>query len=121
MVILGWNAASEQYDPLDMLDQAVAAEKAGFESISASDHFHPWDPSGESCNIWTWLGAAAARLNGMEIGTGVTCPILRYNPAILAQSAATVDRMNKGNFYLGARPEQRVLRGILRRRSDHCH
>ena len=101
MVMLGWNAASEQYDPLDMLDQAVAAEKAGFESISASDHFHPWDPSGHSCNIWTWLGAAAARLNGIEIGTGVTCPILRYNPAILAQSAATVDRMNKGDFYLG--------------------
>lgn len=101
MVMLGWNAASEQYDPLDMLDQAVAAEKAGFESISASDHFHPWDPSGQSCNIWTWLGAAAARLNGIEIGTGVTCPILRYNPAVLAQSAATVDRMNKGDFYLG--------------------
>jgi coenzyme F420-dependent glucose-6-phosphate dehydrogenase len=99
--MLGWNAASEQYDPLDMLDQAVAAEKAGFESISASDHFHPWDPSGQSCNIWTWLGAAAAKLNGIEIGTGVTCPILRYNPAVLAQSAATVDRMNKGDFYLG--------------------
>ena len=101
MIMLGWNAASEQYDPLDMLDQAVAAEKVGFELISASDHFHPWDPSGQSCNIWTWLGAAAARLNSIEIGTGVTCPILRYNPAILAQSAATVDRMNKGNFYLG--------------------
>jgi coenzyme F420-dependent glucose-6-phosphate dehydrogenase len=101
MVMLGWNAASEQYDPLDMLDQAIAAEKAGFESLSASDHFHPWDPSGQSCNIWTWLGAAAARLNGMEIVTGVTCPILRYNSTIIAQSAATVDRMNKGDFYLG--------------------
>ena len=98
MVMLGWNAASEQYDTFDMLDQAVAAEKVGFESISASDHFHPRDPSGQSCDIWTWLGAAAARLNGMEIDTGVTCPILRYNPAILAQSAATVDRINKGSF-----------------------
>ena len=44
---------------------------------------------------------AAARLNGIETGTGVTCPILRYNPAIFSQSAATVDRMSKGNFYLG--------------------
>ena len=84
-----------------MLDQAIAAEKAGFESIYVSDHFHPWDPAGQSCNTWTWLGAAAARLNGIEIGTGVTCPILRYNPAIIAQSAATVDRMNKGPVYLG--------------------
>lgn len=58
------------------LDQAVTAEKVCFESISASDHFHPWAPSGYSCNIWTLLGAAAARLNGIEIGIGVTCPIL---------------------------------------------
>lgn len=101
MAILGWNAVSEQYDPLDMLEQEVAAEQAGFESTSASDYFHPWDPSGESCNIWTWLGAAPARLNGIEIGTGVTCPILRYNPVTLSQSAATIDRMNKGGFYPG--------------------
>lgn len=48
-----------------------------------------------------YLGAAAAKLNGVESCTSVTCPILRYNPAILAQSAATLDRMNKGDFYLG--------------------
>ena len=65
------------------------------------DHFHPWDPSGQSCFTWSWLGAAAARLNGIEIGTGVTCPILRYNPAIIAQAAATIDRMNPGPVYLG--------------------
>jgi coenzyme F420-dependent glucose-6-phosphate dehydrogenase len=101
MLMLGWNAATEQYDPLELLEQAIEVEKAGFESISVSDHFHPWDPSGEACNPWTWMGAAAARLNGIEIGTGVTCPILRYNPAIIAQAASTMDRMNKGNFYLG--------------------
>jgi|AGTN01.1.fsa_nt_gi F420-dependent oxidoreductase, G6PDH family len=99
--MLGWKAGTEQCDPLDLLEQAVMAEKAGFESINMSDHFHPWDPAGQSCNTWTWLGAAAARLNGIETGTGVTCPILRYNPAIIAQSAATVDRMSSGKFYLG--------------------
>jgi coenzyme F420-dependent glucose-6-phosphate dehydrogenase len=101
MVMLGWKAGPEQYDPLELLDQAIAAEKAGFESINMSDHFHPWDPAGQACSTWTWMGAAAARLNGIEIGTGVTCPILRYNPALIAQSAATVDRMNKGQVYLG--------------------
>jgi coenzyme F420-dependent glucose-6-phosphate dehydrogenase len=82
--MLGWKAASEQYDPLAMLDQVIVAEKAVFESIAASDHFHAWDHSGQSCDIWTWLGAAAAKLNGIEIGTSVICPILRYNPSILA-------------------------------------
>ena len=101
MVMLGWKAGPEQYDPIDLLNQAIAAEKAGFETINVSDHFHPWDPSGQSCNTWTWLGAAAARLSGIEIGTGVTCPILRYHPAVIAQSAATVDRMNQGPVYLG--------------------
>ena len=67
MVLLGWNVPSKQYDTFDMLDQVVAAEKVGFESISASDHFHPRDPSEQSYNICKWLGAAAARLNGMEI------------------------------------------------------
>ena len=42
------------------------------------------------------MGAAAARLNGIEMGPGVTCPILRYNPAIIAQAAATVERMSPG-------------------------
>jgi len=101
MVMIGWQGGPEQYDPLELLDQAVAAEKAGFETILVDDHFHPWDPSGQSCFTWSWLGAAAARLGGIEIGTGVTCPILRYNPVIVAQAAATIDRMNPGPFYLG--------------------
>jgi len=101
MVMLGWKAGPEQYDPLELLDQAVAAEKAGFGSINMSDHFHPWDPAGQACNSWTWMGAAAVKLNGIEMGMGVTCPILRYNPVIVAQAAATVDRMSRGDFYLG--------------------
>ena len=101
MVTIGWQGGPEQFDPLELLNQAVAAEKAGFETILVDDHFNPWDPSGESCYTWSWLGAAAARLNGIEIGTGVTCPILRYNPVIVAQAAATIDRMNPGPFYLG--------------------
>ncbi len=101
MVMLGWQGGPEQLDPLELLNQAVAAENAGFDTILVDDHFHPWDPSGQSCYTWSWLGAATARLKGIEIGTGVTCPILRYNPAIIAQAAATIDRMSIGPFYLG--------------------
>ncbi|MGA9139252.1 MAG: TIGR03557 family F420-dependent LLM class oxidoreductase [Methanocella sp.] len=101
MVKLGLQLGPEQNDPLELLDQSVAAEQAGFETLLVDDHFHPWDPVGQSCYTWSWLGAAAARLNGIEMGTGVTCPILRYNPAIIAQAAATIDRMSPGPVYLG--------------------
>jgi len=101
MVTIGWQGGPEQYEPLELLEQAVAAERAGFDTILVDDHFHPWDPSGHSCYTWSWLGAAAVRLNGIEIGTGVTCPILRYNPAIIAQAAATIDQMSPGPVYLG--------------------
>lgn len=101
MVMLGWQLGPEQNDPLELLDQAIVAEQSGFDSLLVDDHYHPWDPVGQSCYTWSWLGAAAARLNGIEMGTGVTCPILRYNPAIIAQAAATIDRMSPGPVYLG--------------------
>jgi coenzyme F420-dependent glucose-6-phosphate dehydrogenase len=99
--MLGWQLGPEQNDPLELLDQAIVAESAGFETLLVDDHFHPWDPVGQSCYTWSWLGAAAVRLNGIDMGTGVTCPILRYNPAIIAQAAATIDRMSPGPVYLG--------------------
>jgi alkanesulfonate monooxygenase SsuD/methylene tetrahydromethanopterin reductase-like flavin-dependent oxidoreductase (luciferase family) len=59
MVQLGWKAGPEQYPPLELLDYAVTAEQAGFDVVDVSDHFHPWDESGQACFSWTWLGAAA--------------------------------------------------------------
>lgn len=100
MVTLGWKAGPEQYAPDELLDYAMAAEQAGFESIDASDHFAPWDPSGQACFVWTWLGAAAVKTNRIELGTGVTAPILRYHPAIIAQAAATLEYMAPGRVYL---------------------
>ncbi len=101
MLTLGWKASPEQFGPEDMLAFAVEADRAGFDSIDVSDHFHPWSEAGESCFTWTWLGAAAARASRAELGTGVTCPILRYHPAIIAQAAATVERLSPGGFFLG--------------------
>jgi len=53
-----------------LLQQVIAAEKAGFESIDASDHFHPWSEEGQACFIWSWPGAATARTQSIELGTG---------------------------------------------------
>jgi coenzyme F420-dependent glucose-6-phosphate dehydrogenase len=92
-VTLGWKAGPEQYPPDELLDYAIAAEKAGFQSIDVSDHFAPWSEAGQACFSWTWLGAVAARTQSIHMGTGVTCPTLRYHPAIVAQAASTLEYM----------------------------
>lgn len=101
MLQLGWKAGTEQYPPDDLLSYAVAAEQAGFDSIDVSDHFHPWSERGQACFAWTWLGAAAAKTSKIILGTGVTCPILRYHPSIIAQAAATMTWLAPGRFFLG--------------------
>lgn len=100
MVMLGWKAGPEQYPPLELLDYAVAAEQAGFETLDASDHFHPWSDEGQASFVWTLLGAIAARTTTLRLGTGVTCPILRYHPSVIAQAAATLGVMAPGRAYL---------------------
>jgi coenzyme F420-dependent glucose-6-phosphate dehydrogenase len=101
MLQLGWKAGTEQYGPNELLDFAIAAEEAGFDSIDASDHFHPWAEKGEASFVWSVLGAIAARTSRITLGTGVTCPILRYHPAIIAQAAATVAALAPKRFFLG--------------------
>jgi coenzyme F420-dependent glucose-6-phosphate dehydrogenase len=101
MLQLGWKAGTEQYDPNELLDLAIAAEAAGFDSISASDHFHPWAEKGQASFVWSLLGAIAARTSRIALGTGVTCPILRYHPAVIAQAAATVATLAPKRFFLG--------------------
>jgi coenzyme F420-dependent glucose-6-phosphate dehydrogenase len=101
MVRLGWKAGTEQYAPAELLEYAIAAEEAGFDSIDASDHFHPWSEVGQAGFVWTWLGAVAARTRRIRLGTGITCPILRYHPAVVAQAAATLSQLAPGRVYLG--------------------
>lgn len=101
MAQLGWKAGPEQYPPVELLDYAVVAEQAGFDSIDVSDHFHPWSEEGQAAFTWTWLGAVAARTRNIHMGPGVTCPILRYHPAIIAQAAATLSHFAPGRVYLG--------------------
>src|SRR5436189_4653822 len=101
MLRLGWKAGTEQYPPDELLEYALAAEEAGFDAIDVSDHFHPWSERGQACFAWTWLGAAAAKTDRIILGTGVTCPILRYHPAIIAQAAATLACLAARRVFLG--------------------
>jgi coenzyme F420-dependent glucose-6-phosphate dehydrogenase len=100
MLQFGWKAGPEQYDPNALLEYAIAAEEAGFDSLEASDHFHPWAEDGQACFVWTWLGAVAARTKRIHLGTGVTCPILRYDPAVIAQASATLGVMAPERAFL---------------------
>src|SRR5579884_1847434 len=97
---IGWKAGAERFPPQELLECAVVAEQSGFERIDVSDHFHPWSEAGQACFTWTWLGAVAARTRTITIGTGVTCPILRYHPSVIAQAAATVAVLAPGRAYL---------------------
>jgi len=98
---MGYAAMFEQFAPSELLRFSQLAEGAGFTSVMASDHFHPWTPSqGQSGFVWSWLGALGATTK-LRFGTGVTPPGPRYHPAIIAQAAATLEQMFPGRFWLG--------------------
>ena len=102
MVRISIQAAHEQVNPNDLLNDVVAMDENGIERCWTSDHYMPWwdtAPSGGAA--WPWLGAALAKTRTIIIGTGVTAPILRYHPAIVAQVFATLGYMFPGRVFLG--------------------
>jgi len=102
MVKLGYASSSEEHAPKDLVEHLVQAEDKGFSFALISDHFHPWiSAQGHSPFVWAVLGGAATATKKLEIGTGVTCPIMRIHPTILAQAAATVAAMMEGRFFFG--------------------
>jgi TAT-translocated FGD2 family F420-dependent dehydrogenase len=99
---LGFVLTSEQFTGPELADFAVAAEEAGFDAIWTSDHFLPWqDNQGHAGQAWVHLGAITQRTKRIRIGTGVTCPIYRYHPAIVAQAFATLSQYAPGRVFLG--------------------
>ena len=97
-----WLCSHESYQPEDLVRQAIAAEEAGFDVVLGSDHFHPWvDDTSAAGFVWSWLGAVAARTGSVQLGTSVTCPLFHYHPALVAQMAATTDRLSDGRLLLG--------------------
>jgi coenzyme F420-dependent glucose-6-phosphate dehydrogenase len=102
MASFGYTLSSEEHPPGDLVRQARRAEEAGFEFVSISDHFHPWvSVQGHSPFVWSLLGAVAASTSEVRIGVGVTCPIIRIHPAILAQATATTSLLSDGRFFFG--------------------
>jgi coenzyme F420-dependent glucose-6-phosphate dehydrogenase len=93
--------ATEQFPPSALVRQARAAEQAGFDALNVSDHYQPWWEPGESAHAWALLGAMSAVTERIGLGTGVTAPVFRHNPATVAQFIATIEEMCPGRAFLG--------------------
>src|ERR671930_2185834 len=99
---LGYALSSEEHSPADLVRNARAAEQAGFTFGLISDHIHPWiDAQGHSAFVWSAIGAISRATGRFRIGTGVTCPLIRIHPAIVAHAAATCACLMPGRFFLG--------------------
>jgi coenzyme F420-dependent glucose-6-phosphate dehydrogenase len=102
MTEFGYALSSEEHGPDDLVRNAGRAEEAWFEFALISDHFHPWtDSQGESPFVWSVIGGISQATERLRLGTGVTCPIIRIHPAIIAQAAATSAALMPGRFFLG--------------------
>jgi G6PDH family F420-dependent oxidoreductase len=114
MVKLGYKLMAEEHGPSDLVANAVAAENAGFDFAAISDHFFPWvEEQGHSPFAWTVLGAIAQATRRMDLMTAVTCPILRYHPAIIAQATATLALLSNDRFALGLGSGERLNEHVV--------
>jgi G6PDH family F420-dependent oxidoreductase len=102
MTSFGYTLMTEQAGPRELVDHAVRAERAGFDFEVMSDHYFPWlSAQGHAPYAWSVLGAVAHATERAGLMTFVTCPTLRYHPAVVAQKAATVQLLAEGRFTLG--------------------
>ncbi|WP_375385723.1 LLM class F420-dependent oxidoreductase [uncultured Microbacterium sp.] len=98
----GYTLMTEQSGPRELVSYAATAEAIGFDFEVSSDHFSPWLTSqGHAPNAWVTLGAVAHATSTVELMTYVTCPTMRYHPAVVAQQAATLQLLSEGRFTLG--------------------
>ncbi len=111
---VGYKLIAEVYGPKEIVRQAVEAERAGFDFVEVSDHFHPWlNAQGHSGFAFGMLSAVAAKTERIELATGVTCPFIRYHPAIVAQAAATLALLSDERFTLGVGAGERLSEHIV--------
>jgi coenzyme F420-dependent glucose-6-phosphate dehydrogenase len=113
-VELGYTLSSEEHRPSDLVRFARRAEEVGFTFSLISDHIHPWvDAQGQSPFVWSVIGGIAGATERLRLGTGVTCPLIRMHPAIVAHAAATCAAMMPGRFFLGVGTGENLNEHVL--------
>ena len=114
MARYGFTLFCEGTSPAELVEQASLAEKAGFDFIVISDHYHPWLSSqSHSAFAWSILGAVASVTEHIQLATMVTCPTMRYHPAIIAQASATIAVLSGNRFTLGLGSGERLNEHII--------
>src|SRR5256712_9780647 len=76
----------------EAVELAQHAEALGFESV--------WMPEAYGTDAVSILGALAARTERIGLGTGIV-NVFSRTPALLAQTAVTLDQLSGGRFSLG--------------------
>ena len=102
MLKLGYKASAEQFGARELVEYAVLAEEAGFDSVVVSDHFQPWRHTGGHAPFcFAWMAAVGERTKRVELGTSVVTPTFRYHPGIVAQAMGTLGVLYPGRVWLG--------------------
>ena len=102
MTRFGYTMMCEQSRPDQLVRDVELAEQAGFDFSVTSDHYQPWlESQGHSGYAWAILGAAAQATKRIGLMSYVTCPTIRYHPAVVAQKAATIQILSGNRFRLG--------------------
>ncbi|PLV51898.1 glucose-6-phosphate dehydrogenase [Mycobacterium tuberculosis variant microti OV254] len=106
---MGIVLSHEQFRTDQLVEQAQAAERAGFQYVWASDHLQPWqDNEGHSMFPWLTLALVGNSTSHISFGTGVTCPTYRYHPTTVAQAFASLAILNPGRVFLGLGTGERL-------------
>lgn len=114
MTRFAYFAGHEQFQPEVLVQHAILAEKAGFDMLLVSEHFHPWvDDLGASGFALATIAAMTQQTSTIEFTTGVITPLWRYHPGVVAQAAATLDRLSGGRFNLGVGTGENLNEGPL--------
>ena len=102
MLRIGYKASAEQFGPRELVEYAVRAEEVGLDSAVVSDHFLPWRHNGgHAPSATAWITAVGERTSRIQLGTSVLTPTFRYNPAVLAQTWATLGVLYPDRVMLG--------------------
>jgi F420-dependent hydroxymycolic acid dehydrogenase len=93
--------AHEQFPVPELVRLGSLASRSGFQVLSSSDHLQPWQANqGHASQAWVTMGALGAQSHSW-MGTAVTCPTLRYSPAVVAEAFASLSHLYPGRVYLG--------------------
>lgn len=95
--MISFTLSHEQFTVPELARLGPLAEAAGFDVLATSDHFQPWQDNQHHAGLaWVTLAAIGARTRQTWMGTTVTCPILRYNPAVVAEAFASLSLLHPG-------------------------